>query len=209
MVRNWRGSNSKVYAITFVCCDFLSLLLQAIGGALTSTANIDTRLNAGTNSMVAGLSWQVASLLLFILLSAGFALSVHSRSKNPAFTELHQQGYFKLCLGALGIATVCIFIRCVFRVAELSKGFWDPLDLFCICRQFLHLLKLRHRKLIAQMPFEQLMRDKPLRRIALRIDKGNVVVDVAYALQLISMTMVMRAPVYANQEDCHVSPRET
>ena len=59
------------------------------------------------------------------------------------------------------------------------------------------------------MPFEQLMRDKPLRRIALRIDKGNVVVDVAYALQLISMTMVMRAPVHANQEDCHVSPRET
>ncbi len=76
----------KVYAITFVWCDFLSLLLQAIGDALASTANIDTRGSGGTNIMIA---WKVASLLLFILLSADFALSVRYCSKKPAFTELH------------------------------------------------------------------------------------------------------------------------
>ena len=59
------------------------------------------------------------------------------------------------------------------------------------------------------MSFQQLMRHEPLRHIALRVDKGDVVIDVADALQLVGVPMVVRAPVHANQEDGHVSPRET
>ena len=109
-------------------CDFISLLLQAIGGALASTANTQDQLNRGTNIMIAGLSFQVASLLLFMLLCADFALRVHRGVLNTHYSTLRDRSFFHLFLYALATATFCIFVRSVFRVAELSKGFHGPLD---------------------------------------------------------------------------------
>ena len=79
--------------------------------------------------MVAGLSFQVASLLLFMCLCADFALRVkRSGGRDRAFPSLAEKRRFHFFQWALATATVCIFIRCVFRVAELSKGFSGPLD---------------------------------------------------------------------------------
>ncbi len=47
----------RMYTITFISCDFISLLLQAISGALASTADTQSNLDRGTNIMVAGLSF--------------------------------------------------------------------------------------------------------------------------------------------------------
>lgn len=58
------------------------------------------------------------------------------------------------------------------------------------------------------MSFQQLVCDKPLRGIALRIDKRHMMVDVADTLQLIGMSMMMWTSVDANQEDGDVRPRE-
>lgn len=74
--------------------------------------------------MVAGLSFQVASLLLFIALSSEYALRVSkARELNSDFAEIRARRRFKLYLGALTLATLCIFVRCAFRVGELSNGF--------------------------------------------------------------------------------------
>ena len=78
--------------------------------------------------MVAGLSFQVLSLLLFICLAGEFALRVLSSKLhfNPTYTELRQNASFKMFLYALPFATLCIFVRCCFRVGELSEGFGGP-----------------------------------------------------------------------------------
>jgi hypothetical protein len=75
--------------------------------------------------MVAGLAVQVASLLVFIILSADLAREVHTHKANlnPKHADLYNSHKFKKFLWTLALATICIFIRSVFRVAELSEGF--------------------------------------------------------------------------------------
>jgi hypothetical protein len=86
--------------------------------------------------MVAGLSVQVASLLLFVFMCPEFGWRVYEhqdqlnqknakifpccRSPFPFVT------YFSLKKTELALATVTIFIHPVFRVAELSGGFGGP-----------------------------------------------------------------------------------
>lgn len=93
----------RTYAIIFVCCDLLSLILQAAGGAITATADKDQPdlSDTGINIMIAGLASQVASLAAFIVLCAEFAWRV-VRNKdrlNESFAGLRKTWLWKLFLG--------------------------------------------------------------------------------------------------------------
>jgi hypothetical protein len=117
------------YTLIFCGCDFLSLLLQAIGGAIASSATDYDTTQLGINVMLASLSVQVASLSLFSCLCGEFALRLH---QNPmSWDRKHESVYssklFKAFLIGLCVATLTIFIRSCFRVAELSGGFKGPL----------------------------------------------------------------------------------
>ncbi|OCL03471.1 putative RTA1 domain protein [Glonium stellatum] len=119
----------RTYTLTFITCDFISLVLQAAGGAIASGANTPSQTQMGINIMIAGLSFQVFSLALFMVLTAEFAWRV-SRSParlNASFERLRETRIFTAFLGCLGLATLCIFIRSCFRVAELSGGFHGAL----------------------------------------------------------------------------------
>lgn len=65
---------SKTYAIVFVTCDLLCLILQAAGGAVTATAGQDQDglRRTGINIMIAGLAAQVASLGTFMALAIDY-----------------------------------------------------------------------------------------------------------------------------------------
>lgn len=73
-----------------MCSDFLSLVLQAAGGAISATADDKATSDTGVNVMIAGLSTQVASLFLFMLLAAEFAWRVRTRRDqlNENFANL-------------------------------------------------------------------------------------------------------------------------
>ncbi|KAL9058073.1 MAG: hypothetical protein Q9162_001935 [Coniocarpon cinnabarinum] len=114
------------YAVVFVGCDFISLLLQAAGGAITSIADPGSSTqDTGVNTMIGGLSFQVASLALFMLLAGYFFWNVRRNftSRNGQFANLTGTRRFHYFEAALCLATLLIFIRCVFRVAELKEGF--------------------------------------------------------------------------------------
>jgi hypothetical protein len=97
----------------------------------------------GEDIMIAGLAFQVATLLVFIIVCLDFALTTLRRHKvlgdaaldqNPTLVKVRGSLLFRGFLVALALATVCIFWRSVFRVAELSQGWSGPLmkrqDLF-------------------------------------------------------------------------------
>jgi hypothetical protein len=112
--------------MVFIVFDFISLLLQAAGGGIASSADTVKLDNIGKNIMVAGVSWQVASLFLFAALCLDFALRVRNATEvdmNPAFATFRNSRKFKFFLCGLAAATLTIFIRSVFRCAELSGGF--------------------------------------------------------------------------------------
>lgn len=129
--------NSRIkphsYPLIFILCDVLSLVLQATGGGLASVATHEHRNpDTGNHIMIAGLAFQVFTLLLFILLALDFALRTYKRIKNlgsqyaldQRHAKLRRSWTFRGFLVALTLSTLCIFTRCVYRVAELSEG-WE------------------------------------------------------------------------------------
>jgi len=127
----------EAYTRIFIPCDFFSLILQATGGGMASVASHSNRSpDSGDNIMVAGLAFQVFTLLIFMILCMDFALRTHKRYKSmgqsafdqsPAFIKLRESWRFKGFLVALTLATICIFWRSVYRVVELSEGWTGQL----------------------------------------------------------------------------------
>ncbi|KAH1617641.1 hypothetical protein KXV51_009563 [Aspergillus fumigatus] len=77
------------YAIFFVSCDVIALILQSAGGALTSAAEDADGRQMGLNVMIAGLVFQVAALTLFIALASEFAICLRRRHLKGEYQVSH------------------------------------------------------------------------------------------------------------------------
>lgn len=124
----------QVYTYVFITFDVIALVLQAAGGAVASVASAYSSLqNTGVHIMVGGLAWQVFSLALFGLLSLDFWWRVihsppGSEPMNQTFELLRSRRSFQpLFMIAIFLAGLFIFVRSVFRCAELSNGFGGAL----------------------------------------------------------------------------------
>ncbi|OAA59535.1 RTA-like protein [Niveomyces insectorum RCEF 264] len=120
----------RTYAITFMSSDFISLVLQGAGGGLAATANDAAGSNAGRGIMVAGVVFQVVSLCVFGALGLEFAIRLrrtNDRVKDVRFALLRDRTLFTWFHYALGTAVVLIFVRSVYRIAELQQGFDGPI----------------------------------------------------------------------------------
>jgi RTA1 like protein len=117
------------YTLIFCSCDLFSLVLQAAGGGIASGATTQSQDQMGINIMIAGLSFQVFSLALFAAFCAEFAYRLwkNPQSWSMEHASLYKSKLFKAFLCGLCVATLTIFIRSCFRVAELSGGFHGPL----------------------------------------------------------------------------------
>jgi hypothetical protein len=84
----------------------------------------------GNHIMLAGLSVQVVTLFFYIVLASDFAFKTwrristlgKSQALDPTHAKLRDSFRFRGFLFALVFATLCIFTRSVYRVAELSEG---------------------------------------------------------------------------------------
>lgn len=100
-------------------------------------AEDEDTLELGQNIMIAGLAWQVFTLLMFVACCADFALRVRQRKKllgdaaaldqSRAGLAIRGSKMFRGFLWALAISTLAILWRSSYRVAELSEGFSGPL----------------------------------------------------------------------------------
>ena len=119
----------RTYTLIFCSCDLFSLVLQALGGGMTSSAKTYSAQKTGINIMLAGLSAQVISLFIFSVMALEYAFRLY---RNPSAWDtrhaaLYQSKLFHAFLWGLAVATVTIFTRSTFRVAELSGGFHGSL----------------------------------------------------------------------------------
>ncbi|KAI0463192.1 hypothetical protein LJB42_003212 [Komagataella kurtzmanii] len=120
------------YAKIFIVCDVVSIIIQAVGGGMAASAaanyeNADT----GTHIMVAGLAFQVASMTLFLYFWFDMCYSIYKvyrTSENPddefndKFKDIRQRPMFKTFPVAITLSTLFVYVRCIYRVAELSEG---------------------------------------------------------------------------------------
>jgi len=128
----------KWYTRIFIPCDVISLVLQGAGGGMASVASqqVGGDITTGDNIMIAGLVFQVFTLMIFIGCALDFAVRVMLRHRrlgasaldqSEAAVAMRQSWLFRGCLGALALSSICIFWRCGFRVAELSGGWTGPI----------------------------------------------------------------------------------
>jgi hypothetical protein len=121
----------KMYTYVFIGCDLLSLVLQGAGGGMAATARDSKGSRAGVNIMIAGLVSQVITMSFFLALWCDFTLTTRrakisgslSRTQPPLYDQLRSTRNFTLFQWSLFAATVLIFVRCLYRVAELWDGF--------------------------------------------------------------------------------------
>ena len=132
----------RLYPWVFVGCDFGSICLQAIGGGVAASASSSesrTLLDAGNGLIVAGIAFQVATMVACALLVSTFvwkyrkmrgASSDHLQEKTQH--EIEQQDpkkvrNFQLFCASIGFAFTAILIRCIYRLPEMAGGWGNAL----------------------------------------------------------------------------------
>lgn len=115
---------AKYYTWIFILCDLLSLILQGAGGGIAATANTASSQSLGNNLVMAGIAWQVATLLVFgaLVFDYCFRAYTHRSTWTQATVNLVSSTTFQLFTTALFVAFLTIFTRCVFRIAEMAGG---------------------------------------------------------------------------------------
>jgi hypothetical protein len=122
---------ARYYTIVFCVCDFISLCLQGAGGGLASTSSQAHKpTTTGDDVTTAGLVFQVFTLTVFAIAIGDYALrSAKARAQlSPQFEEVKHSIKFNGFLVALGVSFTAIYIRCVYRIVELSSGWGSALQ---------------------------------------------------------------------------------
>lgn len=114
----------QFYPYIFVSCDIFSIVLQAVGGGIAASENVDL-LDIGDNIIVTGIAFQVATMFVCICLAADFGwqslksrrakteADVYDGSGHPEFRG--GKTWFKVSCIALAASFLFIFARCIYR----------------------------------------------------------------------------------------------
>ena len=119
----------RLYTWIFIACDLLSLILQGAGGGTAATANDNLDMQKiGNDLMMAGIVWQVITLLVFGALAVVYCFRVRGAlRRNPRLLsesghKLLSRPSFKAFTAAIVLAYLTIFTRCVYRIGEMANG---------------------------------------------------------------------------------------
>ncbi|KAL8708410.1 MAG: hypothetical protein Q9220_006700 [cf. Caloplaca sp. 1 TL-2023] len=119
----------KWYTWIFIGCDLFSLVLQGAGGGTAASASSQSTQDVGSHLMLAGIVWQVFTLLVFAVLTGSFFSRVyaHRSTQTVAASELLRSMKFQLFIAGLITAYFTILIRCIYRIAELAGGWGNSI----------------------------------------------------------------------------------
>jgi hypothetical protein len=110
------------YLYIFCSIDFVSLLLQAIGGGLASAAlgaEPEKDASPGNNTMLTGIVFQLAATVVFTVLFA----SVVIRARKAKLPQMEDKKV-KLIIAATAFSVTLVITRGIYRTIELSQG-WN------------------------------------------------------------------------------------
>ncbi|KAJ7115433.1 RTA1-like protein [Mycena epipterygia] len=112
------------YAIVFISCDIVALVIQAVGGGLASTASDLSGANLGAKVMLAGIVVQFSAIVLYAYLASDFLLCYHQDRplRLPSGGRGILDSRLQMMIAALAFSTLVLFIRSVYRIIELAGG---------------------------------------------------------------------------------------
>ncbi|KAL6407372.1 parasitic phase-specific protein psp-1 [Ilyonectria robusta] len=104
----------------FIPCDIISLVLQAAGGALSSTGGTEAHIQVGVNISLSGLVFQVVTLVVFCVSFADYLITC---KRTPPWNHVTKK--MTQFLAFTFLSTLFILIRCVYRIVELHDGYFS------------------------------------------------------------------------------------
>jgi hypothetical protein len=111
-----------LYLLIFCTIDLISLIIQAVGGGSAAAAFNQTpqgNTKTGTNTMVAGIDFQLASVIVFSSLFFLFLHRAAIRDRIPAFRDDRDM---KLLVLVTSFSILMIIMRSIYRTVELAGG---------------------------------------------------------------------------------------
>lgn len=119
----------KYYTWIFITCDILSLVIQGAGGGVSATASTPSTQKTGNDLALAGIVFQVFTLLCFGTLAVLYYLRRRRSDPIPSKEAeiIQEKTGFKLFIASLSIAYLCIITRCCYRIAEMARGWRNPI----------------------------------------------------------------------------------
>ncbi|CBX99012.1 hypothetical protein LEMA_P082510.1 [Plenodomus lingam JN3] len=121
---SWSRLKPAWYTYIFIAGDVVSLLLQGAGGGIAATADSGSELQD-----IAGVVFQVVILAFFGFFCTEYAIRTYRRRTqvtSEASALLHNT-LFRCFVFAITVAYLSIFIRCVYRIPELTGGWRSEL----------------------------------------------------------------------------------
>lgn len=115
---------ASLYPWIFMSCDLFSLVLQAVGGALAATATTPSGSDIGGHIMLAGIVFQVATFTFLYCLTGAFIFNLRRgmASLTPEAAAVLFSRDFKIFVAGVFVSSLAIYVRCVYRIAELATG---------------------------------------------------------------------------------------
>ncbi|KAI1336589.1 RTA1-domain-containing protein [Xylariaceae sp. FL0016] len=125
----------RLYPVIFVPADVSCLILQAIGGSLAASASYDNQalLEAGDHVIIAGIALQSVVLIAFGAMCADYYVRVRAWLRGAAGAEradamrAWNDRKLRMFVYAVTGAYAGILIRCIYRIAEMAKGWGNPI----------------------------------------------------------------------------------
>ncbi|PPQ94007.1 hypothetical protein CVT25_009855 [Psilocybe cyanescens] len=116
---------SRRITIVYVGSDISTFLIQAVGGAMSASANDPIMALAGSRVFLAGLAAQLLSFLSFSCIYLIFLYRLRKHDPEIWAMDTTKKWYnsWIALAGALLISCIGILVRSGFRVVELSEGF--------------------------------------------------------------------------------------
>jgi len=119
----WSRIPRKWYVLGFCAGDISSLIVQAVGGALSAEAETAHAVEVGKNVMIAGVTLQVAVTAPFLLLFFDYTfhrLRDWSKSGIPKNERPYRR--VEIFTAIIGVSTTFVLIRCIYRIVEMADG---------------------------------------------------------------------------------------
>ncbi|KAJ5765249.1 hypothetical protein N7520_004808 [Penicillium odoratum] len=121
----------KVILGFFITSDAVSTIVQIAGACLVGVKESDREDPTVANHiLLAGLAYQVFAMSIFVILVATFQFRARHAIK--------QHGYQIFCV-AFSVATIMVYLRTIFRLAETAEGLGGKLstnEIFFACLEF-------------------------------------------------------------------------
>ncbi|KAJ1023533.1 hypothetical protein NDA16_003150 [Ustilago loliicola] len=121
--KKWSRIPRKYYVWGFCAGDLCSLVVQAVGGAMSAEAETEDQVNLGKNVMIAGVTVQVAVTAPFLMLYLDYnirRLRDWAKSNIPKQERPYQK--VEIFNAIIGISTLFVLVRCIYRIVEMAEG---------------------------------------------------------------------------------------